>query len=536
MSCPARCSSVPLPFLTLALSWLGPRRWLLTQAVAVVSLVFPLGTASVTSVLGPTGGHAHSVFSLNVASGNMGLDGIAAQIKAANPDLVFLQEAWNDTGQHLRDTASSPTIISFRWSAGGGQPPPAERRIHPPQIPHRGIPRSARWAALSGHFAGGPDGGGLLTATAVPREGFEERGHARRRDPFPAPDGRILSNTTAWEAVQSNAELRLAQVQGAAEDASRSKEPVIMAGDTNLPGLSWALGHHLGRFQDGFSEAGTAGVHLPGHQAALDAYRSDTLADGTSGSSRSRSSPSVCRITWPSSRTSSFDPIAEGRMHGGWFATIVAPIMKRTVPFSLAIQLVILLAGACSAAGAKGPGSSASMRPLKTADRCRVQRGPGQADPAGGDVPWVARTRVHGPHLLARHALQRKDRDQPTLHREEADPDCRGALASAASGRESTASTPARARIRNSSAARAPSRTCRAWASILLDGTDYHAPAPQYIVIDGLDLRGASGNIGFTGTGGDARTYGRRGRRTGCRRARTSPSTTTKSPSATTTC
>lgn len=45
-------------------------------------------------------------------------------------------------------------------------------------------------------------------------------------------------------------------------------------------------------------------------------------------------------------------------------------------------------------------------------------------------------------------------------------------------------------------------------ALILLDGTDYHAPAPQYIVIEGLALRGAGTPNAFTGTAGDARTYG----------------------------
>ena len=44
-------------------------------------------------------------------------------------------------------------------------------------------------------------------------------------------------------------------------------------------------------------------------------------------------------------------------------------------------------------------------------------------------------------------------------------------------------------------------------ALILLDGTDYNAPPPEYIVIEGLTLRGASGDVGFTGTAGDARTY-----------------------------
>lgn len=45
-------------------------------------------------------------------------------------------------------------------------------------------------------------------------------------------------------------------------------------------------------------------------------------------------------------------------------------------------------------------------------------------------------------------------------------------------------------------------------ALILVDGRDYDAPAPQYVTIEGLALRGAGARNPFTGTAGDARTYG----------------------------
>ncbi len=42
---------------------------------------------------------------------------------------------------------------------------------------------------------------------------------------------------------------------------------------------------------------------------------------------------------------------------------------------------------------------------------------------------------------------------------------------------------------------------------IVLDGTDYNAPRPEYIVVDGLHIRGGTSSNSFTGTAGDARTY-----------------------------
>ena len=194
-------------------------------------------------------------------------------------------------------------------------------------------------------------------------------------------------------------------------------------------------------------------------------------------------------------------------MHGGWFATIVAPIMKRTVPFSLAIQLVILLAGACSAAGAKGPGSSASMRPTKTATGAEYTVGSGQAYPRLGDVPWEALNPGDTVRIFWRETPYN---EKIVINRPgtEKKPIRIVGVPGPAGQRPridgKNASTRANQKFRSTGA----KSDMQSLALILLDGTDYHAPAPQYIVIEGLDLRGASGNIGFTGTGGDARTYG----------------------------
>jgi endonuclease/exonuclease/phosphatase (EEP) superfamily protein YafD len=254
MYLPRKVFIVPLPFITVALLWMGPRRWLLTQVAAAGLLVFPLFglRLSLPSSAQP-GATRIRVFSLNIAAGGMGLEGVAAQIQAANPDLVLLQEAWADTGPRLRDRfpeyhfhLDGQLVVASRY--------PLVDAFEPPKIPHRGQLRSPRWLRCRVTLPGGQTVAVYDLHPLSPRDSFEDmRGDGIRSQVL---SGRILSNTKAWEAVQANAELRLAQVQGAAEDASRSKEPVIMAGDTNLPGLSWALGHHLGRFQDGFSEAG----------------------------------------------------------------------------------------------------------------------------------------------------------------------------------------------------------------------------------------------------------------------------------------
>ncbi|HSS39734.1 MAG TPA: endonuclease/exonuclease/phosphatase family protein, partial [Polyangia bacterium] len=50
--------------------------------------------------------------------------------------------------------------------------------------------------------------------------------------------------------------LRTAQMCNVAADANAAADPVVIAGDTNLPGSSWAFAHCLGGFQDGFATAG----------------------------------------------------------------------------------------------------------------------------------------------------------------------------------------------------------------------------------------------------------------------------------------
>lgn len=71
---------------------------------------------------------------------------------------------------------------------------------------------------------------------------------------------RLTEGDLPDEAVQPAAEntiLRRRQVAAQAAEIRASKNPVIVAGDTNLPTLSWLFHEGFSQLQDGFSEAGS---------------------------------------------------------------------------------------------------------------------------------------------------------------------------------------------------------------------------------------------------------------------------------------
>jgi endonuclease/exonuclease/phosphatase family metal-dependent hydrolase len=66
-----------------------------------------------------------------------------------------------------------------------------------------------------------------------------------------ARTGGLLRNG-AEDSLVENAALRAEQVAAAAAMAQTEKLPVLLAGDTNLPGLSAALHRHLAGYRDAF--------------------------------------------------------------------------------------------------------------------------------------------------------------------------------------------------------------------------------------------------------------------------------------------
>jgi endonuclease/exonuclease/phosphatase family metal-dependent hydrolase len=72
---------------------------------------------------------------------------------------------------------------------------------------------------------------------------------------------------TNWAALETNTRVRERQVRAVAEHARLALNPVIIAGDTNLPDLSSMFARHLGSYQDGFARAGRGfGYTFPVHE------------------------------------------------------------------------------------------------------------------------------------------------------------------------------------------------------------------------------------------------------------------------------
>jgi endonuclease/exonuclease/phosphatase (EEP) superfamily protein YafD len=245
--------ALPLPVVALLVLWRLPRRWLLSQLVALLLVLFPVMGLRLPGAPSATAGAYHlRLLTFNTAQGQFGTDKIIAELQASNADVIQLQETTRDMQAELRRglpgyfyQESGQFWLASRF--------PLEELDQPPFIPHAGKMRSPRFVS---YVVKTPVGRVRIYNVHIisPRDALDEvHGEGLKRE---IASGRLFRGTAAG-AVDDNTGLRVAQLQAISEGAHRSADPVLIAGDTNLPTLSWALGHYLGDFQDGFSEAGS---------------------------------------------------------------------------------------------------------------------------------------------------------------------------------------------------------------------------------------------------------------------------------------
>jgi len=87
----------PLPFIAGGLAALGLRRWLATQAFAALVLIFPLmGFVLPVPRFADSDQPKIRVLSYNANSGNGGIDRLADEINRFSPDVVMLQEMYDN--------------------------------------------------------------------------------------------------------------------------------------------------------------------------------------------------------------------------------------------------------------------------------------------------------------------------------------------------------------------------------------------------------------------------------------------------------
>lgn len=241
----------PAAALSPLLALLGPRRLLLLQAAAAAVVLFPVMGLTLSGPAPATPGAPRlRVLSFNVDSGSRSVPEVVAEIRAARPDVVLLQESAARVDDAVAAAlpgfatrTSSQFLIASRH--------PIVDLYEPPRLRAGGHDRAPRFvrATLETPL-------GRLDVYNVhpvsPRDALESvRGDGVLEG---VRSGALFDGDR--RIVTANNELRRMQVRAIAALAAASPNPVLIAGDTNLPGPSRIFADALGRWQDGFAAAG----------------------------------------------------------------------------------------------------------------------------------------------------------------------------------------------------------------------------------------------------------------------------------------
>jgi vancomycin resistance protein VanJ len=253
---PRLALGVPLPFICLALWAFGPRRLLWSQLVAGALLAVPLMGLVVPGPKFISTGRTIRVLSFNVNSGFAGPEPIIGQVMQNAPDVVLLEEAPYGGAPYsveLLDglrarfpfvkTATDFVIASkFRIAAVSA----------PKLLVTSGPERSPRFMR---YVLDSPIGS-LAVYCVHP---ISPRGvlHVYRfHGAFQQLVTGALFAGNPEAQVMRNASLRALQIASASDAAASETLPVVIAGDTNLPGLSAVYRRWLSNYEDGFRAAG----------------------------------------------------------------------------------------------------------------------------------------------------------------------------------------------------------------------------------------------------------------------------------------
>jgi len=239
MYLPVLLYALPLPLLGWLLWRRRLRRWLVTQLVAAVVLVFPLGGLVLPGpVPRAAGAPTVRVLSYNVMHAYAGPERIAAEIDRFSPDVVLLQKLNANQEPMAALMRARYPHVELGWGALVASRFPITGRYDPDQPLSEDEGARARFIQRVIATPLGPVAFYSLHPTS-PRDGLVTalrlRGLGRLRD------------ETAH---------RLGQVRRLAARAGAEQIPVVIAGDSNIPHASPLLRRELGRYRDGFATAG----------------------------------------------------------------------------------------------------------------------------------------------------------------------------------------------------------------------------------------------------------------------------------------
>jgi endonuclease/exonuclease/phosphatase (EEP) superfamily protein YafD len=269
---------LPLPVLTVALCLVRPRWWLVSPLVSALLVLFPLMGLELHGGRAVAAGAASlRVFSCNVDLDSRRVEETAAAILAAAPDLALLQEAPPDAADRLAPLLPGYVLRGDDQFVIASKLPILDAYLAP-AMSQGGIyfrPAFARYRVAA---PGGPLD--VYDVHPVSPHGAFGRllGRGLRHE---LVSGRFFANREGFRRVGENAVLRTREVRALAEHARAAPYPVLLAGDTNLPGGSPLFARELGAYQDGFAEVGWGfGYTFPSRRAPpwlrLDRVMADT--------------------------------------------------------------------------------------------------------------------------------------------------------------------------------------------------------------------------------------------------------------------
>ena len=244
--------AIPLPFVVVGLLVVRSRRLAWGQLAGVFVLVFVLMGAVV-----PGRSHRRAdaptlrVLSYNINSSNGGVDSIAQEIDRYSPDIAVLVEIADPAALErvMRDrfpfvSVSTQFLVASKY--------PTTEPADPGKLPYGDQMRSPRYLRQTvdtplGRIA-------LYSVHPIsPRDALLTLREGGFRHKIRSGD---LLGERDVKSIEHNFGLRELQVATFAEAAAHETDPVVIAGDTNLPGLSRIYGRNLSRFRDGFASAG----------------------------------------------------------------------------------------------------------------------------------------------------------------------------------------------------------------------------------------------------------------------------------------
>lgn len=240
---------LPLPFLAVAA--LAMRRWglLLVQLLCLALVLVPLMGFGLSSPR-PGSGPRIRIFTYNVWLGLRGARPLEEAIAREKPDVVLLQVSTRESAEIL---SRIPQLAGFQIRQSG-------RFTIASRFPVAEIDAPS-WDVASGPFFVRYK---LLTSVG-PLMVFNCHPLSIRTAVEPLRPRRALIEARLPAGLRENLRLRERQVAAIASSARAARDPVVIAGDLNLPQSSRIFRDYLGDYRDAFSDAGSGfGYTFPG--------------------------------------------------------------------------------------------------------------------------------------------------------------------------------------------------------------------------------------------------------------------------------